>query len=773
MRSTRAGNASLVASSLLLYLLLAAASPVRASPAGAGGIRVVPTELCNCPAQADGSASGSAPFQVKGPPALGNYDEQVGMTFTQGFTSIEYNVSAIKQTDPLLGTGPAYLVNGLSDTGYWYQVGVSWDWSPGDNPGTGFDMNYEVFDTAGNSVFPLNGQGGLSMFSGPVNPGDMVLLDLYFSNTTQSVVMVAMDTETGATASQNFSNMGATYFVGLPSGVANSNGFFTGLMTEWYHGAPYYTDEATVVYSDTHFELDSAWMWMDEFDASTFSPVFESNSMGPVSFASPTTLQELSYNGTTEYADAFELITGALTNATQSSGVPMVLSFGVKGGGPGYSPPTFTYVSGGKSRSVQLTENPVVYFAEPGSPWSVSAQLPGSTSGQRWQADQPVSGTVGSPTSVAFEYYDQENVTFGYSVSGGGSGYSPPTVTFDSFGAQDVAATGVAVWADAGGRYQYSGPLAGSTATERWFTTAAGSIGASRDVTAVYHHQYLLTFDVAFKDTEVFPSVSLASTSAGSPYSATLVQGTNKVWLDSGSTYAVPQSFSLESGQRLLTNGTAAGTVSSSGTVQLVYARQFYIEISPNLAAGGTVSPLSGWYDSGSTVQLDAAPSADWQFEGWVGTGSDSASGPLPELSLTVGPGSPANETAVFYPGVEVQAMGPSSVSYSDGNVSGTVPGGTTREVYVPPSSTLKLTASVVPFFTEFSGWSGATDSSSGTVSMMVVSPATINSASGYDYAGIVMFAAVLAIIVAGMVIILRRTRSARASSLNGSYGPM
>ena len=59
------------------------------------------------------------------PPA--NYDEQLGTTFTQNFASITYNVTAVAQSDTN-GYGPAYLLNGLGSTGYWYQVGISYDW---------------------------------------------------------------------------------------------------------------------------------------------------------------------------------------------------------------------------------------------------------------------------------------------------------------------------------------------------------------------------------------------------------------------------------------------------------------------------------------------------------------------------------------------------------------------------------------------------------------------------------------------------------------------
>ena len=269
--------------------------------------------------QASSSVVSSLPaaFQ-RHPPQSINYDEQLGLTFTQDFTSIEYNVTAVEQVDPILNTGPGYLLSGLSNTGYWYQVGLSYNWEPGATPGTGFAMSYEVFNPLGNSIYPNNGGGGLSSFSGVVNQGDNVTLNLYFSS-SGPVVMVAEDMKTGASAEVTFSAEGANQFVGQPNGDATSVGFFTGLMTEWYHGQPYYSNPAEVIYS-TNFSISSGWMWMDEFNANNGLAVFAGNSSSVNTFStSPTQLQEFSYLGITEYGDSLQFITGAASNSTTTA----------------------------------------------------------------------------------------------------------------------------------------------------------------------------------------------------------------------------------------------------------------------------------------------------------------------------------------------------------------------------------------------------------------------------------------------------------------------
>jgi len=235
VKTHRSRLGTVVAAAVLLGLMLVAPpargrAPIQKAQAAGHA----PTVVCPCGSAAQTPGPWIARFRsFSTPSASGLYDEQLGLTFTQSFTSMEYNVTAVEQTDPTLGDGPAYLLSGLSNGGYWYQVGVSWDWAPGQVVGTGFDMNYEVFNQAGNSVFPTNGQGGLLAFSAQVNAGDTVLLDLSFSSGAR-VVMSAEDANTGATALETYSSMGATLFEGLPGSLANTNGFFTGLMTEWY-----------------------------------------------------------------------------------------------------------------------------------------------------------------------------------------------------------------------------------------------------------------------------------------------------------------------------------------------------------------------------------------------------------------------------------------------------------------------------------------------------------------------------------------------------------
>jgi hypothetical protein len=255
------------------------------------------------------SSAGSrlAPASISSiPPA--NYDEQLGLTFTQNFLNIAYNVTAVAQNDTY-GYGPAYLLNGLSNSDYWYQVGLSYNWPyEAGEYNKGFNFFYEVFGSNGTSIFPTGGGGGISSFSGPVNPGDSVLLNLYFSS--GNVVMFSYDWNTHANASEIYSAEGGTFFTDQSLTTANEGTFFTGLMTEWYHPNPYFGTEQFVTYSNSLISLSSAWLWIDEYYKTPNQTVFNSCSNSPIGFGNSYQLHEFSSNGTTEYADAYVFSTG-------------------------------------------------------------------------------------------------------------------------------------------------------------------------------------------------------------------------------------------------------------------------------------------------------------------------------------------------------------------------------------------------------------------------------------------------------------------------------
>ena len=251
-----------------------------------------------------------------------SYDEQVGVTFSDNFPKLAFNVTAVAQSDPTTGTGPAYLLNGLTNTDFWYQVGLSYNWPSSSGTAVqGFRMSFEVFSpytlSCNGSVFPASCGGGLDNLV--VNPGDIVQLSLQFSG--GNVEMHAQDWNTRSAASESFSSEGATQFIGLDS-PANTYGFFTGLMTEQYFSNPYYGAGQQVVYRQTGLVISSGTMWMDEFNSNPLQPVFSDQKPSLVDFSNTVLLQYFASHGTAEAASSNELVTGLTPVVLPSLNLP-------------------------------------------------------------------------------------------------------------------------------------------------------------------------------------------------------------------------------------------------------------------------------------------------------------------------------------------------------------------------------------------------------------------------------------------------------------------
>lgn len=593
--------------------------------------------------------------------ALEAYDEQVGMTFSQSFTNLAYNVTAVQQEDAS-GIGPAYLLNGLTSQGYWYQVGISWNWAQlngGYIPG--FHMNYNVFDSTGTVVLPSSQTGGAVGLSGPVNQGDIVSMNLTFSS--GNVVMSVYDWNTKASGQVSYSAQGSSQFVGSSS-AANSNGFFTGLMTEQYHNNPYYGTQQKVVYSNSKTALSSGILWIDEYNVNTHTLLF--GSAKQVDFTSnPTLLQTFSLQGATVSANANNMITGS------GNSVELTLSYSVSGDS-GYAAPTFSFKSNGFQQSVQLTTSPTIYAVDVGSSWSITNELTGSTSTERWITNQPVNGTASNQT-ISFHYYHQYLVIFNYSVIGGGAGYSLPNVNSTQFGSEIQPALNQQIWIDVGSQYSYTNPLVGSTQTERWWVA----------------------------------------------------------------------------------NSNTSETVTSSGSLNLVYNHQYFLTMQTLEQAGGSVTPTSGWINSGGNVQISDRANEGWKFESWNGSGSGSYSGSSTTTTIKVV--GPTSENGTFYVGLTIATSAHGTVSYSVDDF-GPVQV-TSQTLYVPYGSVVTLIAHPSLFLYKLNSWSGAASGVSSKILINMTSPSSVVANFGYDLVVIGIMGGAFVIVVIGAVAALARRK--------------
>jgi len=676
-----------------------------------------------------------------------DYDEQLGISFSQGFRALAYNVTAVAQSDEN-GFGPGYLLNGLTNGGYWYQVGLAYDWpyqSGGYN--AGFNSLYEVFNSSKASIFPPEGGGGLSPFSGPVNDGDKVLLKLYFVG--GEVNFLVHDWNTSASVVESFTAVGDS-FIGLHS-QANPNGFFSGLMTEWYHADLYFGAEGKVTYSNPSTPLLSATLWADEFNSNTSASVFGYSQ--PYTFMDPSQLRILSLDGATEYADAYIFITGPLNTAI------LTLSYSISGGGTGYSPPTLSYVLNGMEQIANISETPKTFFADNGSSWQVSSTLAGGTSSERWETNQPTAGTVTSSHSEALLYFHQYLVSFAYSIKGGGSGYASPQTQSTEFGSPQMQAGNGSAWVDADTTFSYPASLAGSSSGERWASldyswTASGT---QTIIITTYYHQYGLAigYRVVGGGSESAPLLS--GTQFGASYSVEVTNSTT-YYLDAESAWSLPSLLQGSgSTERWYASQGVNGTATGPATETVTYHRQFTITSVATPAEGGTANLTSAWSDAGTTVEIFATANQGWKFVGWTGTGSGSFSGPSNTATVVVT--GPVAEDAKFFLGVTVDAGSGGSVRYASPTGNGTLAQGGSTIIYLPKGSTLTLQATPSSPIYSFSGWGSSGSGSGALLSTTVGSPETISAT--FTLSPLIVGLAIVALVgvVTALVVAMRGRR--------------
>jgi len=331
--------------------------------------------------------------------------------------------------------------------------------------------------------------------------------------------------------------------------------------------------------------------------------------------------------------------------AAMAETVRFTAGYAVQGGGSGYLPPTLTYVAGGQSVTVALAASPAVYTVDAGTAWSVSAILGGSDPTERWATNETVSGIAMRSESLAFHYSHQFSASFNYRVTGGGSGYAAPSVSYEQFALARSNDANLTVWVDAGSPYSFPSSLGGSNASERWMADApdrSGTVGVSAVVEIAYRHQAFLMF--GFQG----PAESSMSPRTG--------------WYDVGA--SLRPSVNPAAGWAVgAWQGTGPGAYSgrqASPTILVVGPISEIAILYPGLTitagAGGSVSYAYGgtsgtvaggsshtfYVPTGTTVTIVASPASSYTFVQWSGASSSNRS------SVDVTVAGPAQVTANF-----------------------------------------------------------------------------------------------------------------------------
>jgi len=134
-----------------------------------------------------------------------------------------------------------------------------------------------------------------------------------------------------------------------------------------------------------------------------------------------------------------------------------------------------------------------------------------------------------------------------------------------------------------------------------------------------------------------------------------------------GASYTSAQTFSWQPGsshtiattspqsggagtQYVWTSWSGGGSIShtvtptTNKTYTATFSTQYYLTMSHG--TGGTVTPSSGWRNSGAAISIKATPATGYIFSTWTGSGTGSYTGSANPSSVTIG--GPITETASF-----------------------------------------------------------------------------------------------------------------------------
>jgi hypothetical protein len=718
-------------------------------------------------------------------PAGPTYDEQIGTTFTQDFPSLAYNVSALAQVDAD-SYGPGYLLNGLTTAGYWYQIGISYHWPNDDgtyDPTFGF--GYDVFGPDGQPVYPTTGGSGIENFTTTVNSGDSVLLSLTFKG--QTVLMQAFDWNTGATAQVNYSSEGSSKFVGNPSSRSSFPGYFTGLMTEWYHLAPYSGSERGVTFTNDAVALSSAWMWIEEFNAVPQGATLFSNSTR-ATFADDQQVYPFYADGAMLYASAHQFITGL-----PASGAPSKVT--ITPAAKERATPSFSaaYTLSGHPQTVFIPAGATVLKADPGSSITLSINSPSSRF-DRWvfNGTSGTAVTISSGTNATYALYHVVLEIVSYQIAAGGQdlpGSSAPELRYGvppsvaSATAHPEVATQVlgtvplVIYALLGSNASVTGTISGA-AGERWVAgaqswaiTAEGLIPEP----IVYFQQYQVSVSYSVLGGGApSPAPRFTAAALGRLTATPLSSVPTAVWFDAASAYSFTGVVLNSAGtERWISSGEAGSAPSVISSPNLVlsaaYSPQYFVRLAVNEARGGAVSGASGWFDPGTRLAARASPNQGWYFEGWSGSGAGAYTGNNQSLDLAVA--GPLSENATFYLQLAITADAGTNIAFSSPSQTGVVQAGTTKTLYIPPSN-VSLRATPSSFIFSFTSWKGANvaDAKNPSLVLSVGSPSAVTGTSSYQYAGVLVLATVAAAILLNVLSVSLWIRNRRRKKSLGIF---
>ncbi|HXW95771.1 MAG TPA: carboxypeptidase-like regulatory domain-containing protein [Nitrososphaerales archaeon] len=289
----------------------------------------------------------------------------------------------------------------------------------------------------------------------------------------------------------------------------------------------------------------------------------------------------------------------------------------IGGGNP--PTPSLTYVTAPDNLSMtgQSAQISVALTAVPSSVWTLSGTeasvvnpaLANSTT--RW-ATGTSNWNLTAPLQLSepIAYYHQYYVSFQYSVTGGGSGYSSPTVACPSFGETESVTVGDSAWVDAPrgdaqSSCDFSPTLPGSSDSLRWADQTESLLyKGPGTISQTYWLQYPLSVNYTVVGALPISPPAVTATYFGVHSTTSVPLNSSVVWMDAGSAYTLSNPLPLSnSSERWITTSATSGVLDQAESVSLLYYQQYLINASYDIVGGGTPGAPSLSYTSLGTPE--------------------------------------------------------------------------------------------------------------------------------------------------------------------------
>jgi len=286
----------------------------------------------------------------------------------------------------------------------------------------------------------------------------------------------------------------------------------------------------------------------------------------------------------------------------------------------GISSPVLAPLSGfegNRNVTIPLGTEPRGVWLDSGSSYSISKVLL-TLPTERWIATAALNGTVALNSTASQTYYHGYLLTV--SDSDSGTSTTTPSVTYTTLGAQTqspMTLQGSTIWADGGTKFF----VADTSAGDRWYAPNSPDGLASTNMTVTLYHQYAVDASVKVEGGSQPAQTTISGVSGGQHVNELLSTEPQTWWLDSGTSYSIPQTLLQLTNERWIASATIIGTLNSPTTI----TQEYYHQVLLNMSASGFPSghePLVSLVSFGANATTRLVPIASdiWADSGTMFT---------------------------------------------------------------------------------------------------------------------------------------------------------